>query len=283
MERNNEEYVCPVCLAAAETAAQLLSYTLLSSVFSWSEHVDGETFSPGVSDAYDEVVHWRSNLFLVPQGKVGKEFVQELVRLITAYGEGSALECIAIKAAMIQCTLLLQRSYRSVSTSDFFSCLRCCLDLWKQGKVNEHLEKGRVIQHRLVTSSWRFDDPDCMTHIFVKHMLRGNVRSALSLLDDEDPVGAPMHLDMSVDSTNPSWTVLDELMKKHPEGRPAHPNALLTQSVVPDFHSVIFEVLNGSLIRSAALMIKGAAVMDALVSVVCVLHFNLLLITCVMA
>jgi len=68
-------------------------------------------------------------MFLVPQGEVGKEFVQELARLIMAYGEGSALECIAIKAAMIQCTLLLQRFYRSASTSDFVSCLRRRLDL----------------------------------------------------------------------------------------------------------------------------------------------------------
>jgi len=107
-----------------------------------------------------------------------------------------------------------------------------------------------------VTSSRRFDDPGRMIRKFVKHMLRGNVRSALSLLDDKDQAGAPMHLDMSVDSTNP---VLDELMKKHPEGRPAHPNALLTWSVVPDSHPVIFEALNGSLIRFAAFRTKGAA------------------------
>jgi len=70
------------------------------------------------------VVHWRSNLFLVPWGKVGKDFVQELARLISAYGEGSALESIAIKAAMILCTLLLQRPYKLASTADFVSCLK---------------------------------------------------------------------------------------------------------------------------------------------------------------
>ena len=108
LERNNKDYVCPVCWAAAETAVQLPPYTPLSVVFSWNEHLDGVTFGQRVSNAYDEVVHWRSNLFLVPQGKIGKEFVQELARLISAYGEGSALESIAIKAAMILCTLLLQ-------------------------------------------------------------------------------------------------------------------------------------------------------------------------------
>jgi len=47
----------------------------------------GATFKQCVCDAYDEVVHWRSNLFPVPRGKVGKEFVQELAQLISAYGE----------------------------------------------------------------------------------------------------------------------------------------------------------------------------------------------------
>ena len=124
MERDNEDYLCPVCLATAEAAVQLPPYTPLSTEFSWSDYVDGATFSQKVTDAYDEVVHWRSNLFLVPYGRIGKEFVQELSRLISAFGEGSALEGIAIKATMIQCTLLLQRPYQSASTSDFISCLK---------------------------------------------------------------------------------------------------------------------------------------------------------------
>jgi len=153
MERDNEDYLCPVCLATAEAAVQLPPYTPLSTEFSWSDYVDGATFSQKVTDAYDEVVHWRSNLFLVPYGRIGKEFVQELSRLISAFGEGSALEGIAIKATMIQCTLLLQRPYQSASTSDFISCLKRRLDLWKQGDIDELLHEGRVIQHRLVASS----------------------------------------------------------------------------------------------------------------------------------
>ena len=96
----------------------------------------------------------------------------------------------------------------------------------KKGEINELLQEGHVNQHRIVTLSKQFDDPDHKTCKFVKHMLCGNVRSALSLLDDEVWEGEPMQPDMAVDSTNPSWTVLDELLKKHPEGKPAHPNTL---------------------------------------------------------
>ena len=40
---------------------------------------------------YREVVHWVQNLFKVPSGRCGKDFVHELVRLLRAYVEDSAL------------------------------------------------------------------------------------------------------------------------------------------------------------------------------------------------
>ena len=51
--------------------------------------------------------------FLLHLGWLGKAVVQELARLFTAYREGDALECIAIKAAMVMCSLLLQRPHRA--------------------------------------------------------------------------------------------------------------------------------------------------------------------------
>ena len=90
----------------SSSAVQLPSYCILSAPsFMWSD-VEGADFVQRISSAYDTVVHWKRNLFLVPFGKVGKAFVQELARLFTAYGEGGALECIAIKAAMVMCSLL---------------------------------------------------------------------------------------------------------------------------------------------------------------------------------
>ena len=92
-----------------------------------------------ISLAYDIVVHWRRNLFLAPFGKVGKAFVQELARLFTVYGEGGPLECITIKAAMVMCSLLLQRPHRSAKTQDFVASLERRLDLWGKGEIQELL------------------------------------------------------------------------------------------------------------------------------------------------
>ena len=54
-----------------------------------------------VESAYSGVVHWRRNIFYVPSGSAGKQFVQELSKLYQAYANASAMECIALKAATI--------------------------------------------------------------------------------------------------------------------------------------------------------------------------------------
>ena len=53
-----------------------------------------------------------------------------------------------------------------------------------------------------------------------------------------------MSLDMPLISENPSYTVCDELLKKHPQGQPAHSVALKSLEGCSDrFHPVIFEIL----------------------------------------
>ena len=64
---------------------------------------DSQNFKGDLNRIYDEAVHWRRNLFKVPSGKPGKSFVRELTRLFRAYAEGSALEGVALKAAMTIC------------------------------------------------------------------------------------------------------------------------------------------------------------------------------------
>ena len=75
--------------------------------FVWGD-LSGKDFCDKVNKAYDEVVQWRRNLFLVPFGKVVKALIQEMANLFQAYGENSSLECIALKACLLMQVLLLQ-------------------------------------------------------------------------------------------------------------------------------------------------------------------------------
>ena len=80
--------------------------------FTWGEE-DPEVFIHSISVAFDEVVHWRRNIFSVPCGNAGKGFVSELSHLFRAYAEGSALESIALKASTVMSALLLQKPHSS--------------------------------------------------------------------------------------------------------------------------------------------------------------------------
>ena len=208
-------------------------------------------------------MHWQRNLFRVPYGRVGGDFVQELAKLFHSYGEAGALEAIALKAAMLMCALLLQKPHSRTSNHDLVSCLQRRLSLWIQGDVDALLDEGRTIQQRLVSHSGfqsRLDDDHHISRRFVEHMLHGNVKTALNLLNTSEHSGVPLSLDKPVSPGDPSWLVIDELKKKHPVGRPAPSEVLLPPPTRDSVcHPIVFDVLDGAAIRSAALRTKGAA------------------------
>ena len=78
--------------------------------FRWGEK-DGKTFAESINLCYKETVHWRRNLFKFPTGKSGKALVRKLARMFQAYADGSALEGIALQAAMVMPALLLQKPH----------------------------------------------------------------------------------------------------------------------------------------------------------------------------
>ena len=48
--------------------------------FHWGEH-SGEAILDVINSSYEEVIHWKLNLFLVPFGSAGTSFVKEVARL----------------------------------------------------------------------------------------------------------------------------------------------------------------------------------------------------------
>ena len=91
------------------------------AIFSWGT-LDASAFIGLISSAYTEIVHWKRNVFPVPHGRAGIDFVLELARLFTAYGEASALESIALKGAFVRCGLLLQLPHRRSKPREQLAC-----------------------------------------------------------------------------------------------------------------------------------------------------------------
>ena len=83
----------------------------------------------------------------VPSGKAGNLFVKELTRLFQAYVSDSALQSVALKAAMVLPFLVLQKP--SKKSKDHPGLITRRMKLWQDGQLMELLYEGQIIQNRL--------------------------------------------------------------------------------------------------------------------------------------
>ena len=100
--------------------------------------------------------------------------VSELVHLFKAYAERTTLEAIALTAAMVIPSLLLQKPHCSSKTHDHIACLEWWLQLWKASDINSLILEGRTIQHRLPQhSSPPHNNNQNLSRNFSKLMMSG--------------------------------------------------------------------------------------------------------------
>ena len=109
--------------------------------FCWG-NLDGTSFCNAVNCAYDEVIHWKKRFSSVTSGALGKKFINEMTKLISAYSEGSSIESIALKALMIMPSLLLQKPFFKSKMRHHSQCLKCRLALWEKGNIDELIHEG---------------------------------------------------------------------------------------------------------------------------------------------
>ena len=152
--------------------------------FSWGDS-DSSMFIANVNKAYAEVIHWKSNLFPVPFGPIGKSFVTELARLYRAFAIASALEEIALKAATVLTVLALQRPYIRSKTNLYVNCLQRRMESWSNGRVDELLAESKTIQARTFKQSNQCrssKNTPSISRLFAKLMFQGKCNSAFSIL-----------------------------------------------------------------------------------------------------
>ena len=230
-------------------------------MFVWGE-IDGADFRQVIDAAYAEVVHWRRNVFQVPSGAAGKEFVAKLTRLFYAYAEQTALESVALTAVMVLPVLLLQKPHAHSKTKEHAACLERRMVLWKKGDINGLVREGRVIQKHLKCNGSFARQDNSNLRGFTRLMLLGNTRGALRVLSNCNGSGVLGLSDTLTDADGRDKTVHDVLLDKHPKPGPVRQEALLSsacdQATTSAYH-VLFDRLTGDLIRSCALRTEGSS------------------------
>ena len=76
-----------------------------------------------ISECYDKIVYWRRNLFMLPNGGAGKNYIRKMTRLLNSWNEESPLKDIATKAIHIMVALLLQKPSKTSKSKDYLKAL----------------------------------------------------------------------------------------------------------------------------------------------------------------
>ena len=94
----------------------------LNPVFSWGD-VDGGTFCNHIDEAYQTIVQWRRNIFELPYGEIGKDFISEMSKCIKGYANDAAMKCVTLKVALVMPPLLLQHPHSRSKSKGNKKCL----------------------------------------------------------------------------------------------------------------------------------------------------------------
>ena len=168
-----------------------------------------------VSSTYEKVIKWKRNVFMLPSGKTGKEYIDECTHLILEWVNDSPLQSIAIKALMIMPSLLLQKCSKNSKAQDHTESLKRRLKLWKEGDFDDLIKEVRFVRSKLIYQN-SSTSIELMATMFNNFMLSGKVNAALRPLSDTENAGI----------LPTSKQTIDLLKEKHPVGAPKYDDLL---------------------------------------------------------
>ena len=128
-------------------AHSLPTYDRARDDYIWGDR-SAEVVTPLMEAAYQEVMHWRPNLFVPPVGKAANDLVSEMTRLITNFVEKTAFERIALTAFFLLPHLVLQLPASRRAAAKRKAMLRR-MEMWRAGKIfNRRPSRGRTSDSR---------------------------------------------------------------------------------------------------------------------------------------
>ena len=233
---NEEDITVPLSLPAFSTECKISSAT-------WGD-LSGDEIQTTMDNAYEEVVRWRKNLFKVPTGAIGKDFIAEVTKTLDMFNSSSNMESVAITMLNTMFPLLLQKPTAKSKAKDHKRYLENRLVLWKAGKITELMREGRAIQKKLAKSKNQKNQAEKM---FVRLMLQGKISAALRWIGSQQS----NRLEVTKE-------VRDTLQEKHPPSAELRDCATI-KGPVDKVENVIFENIDAGLIQLCAKRTHGSA------------------------
>ena len=212
----------------------------------WGSMIGEDTVRSVIKGIYDEVTSWNKNLFLLPRGKAGSEFIKELTRLINLFVNDTKWKNLALTLVHIFIPLMLQKPAQKSKAKQHVAYLLQRLELWKSGHLVLLMNEVRVIQKRLKTDHKVKKESNAKA--FCRLMMVGKVGQALKFIDNNSNIKGVHMLTRNVKAT---------LATKHPKGIPAPVDVKLdikAQAAEP----VVFESITAECVEKVAKQINGS-------------------------
>ena len=89
-----------------------------------------------INEAYNKVLYCRRKVFLVPYGKKGKDFIDELTLLINDWSYETERQHVALKVFFLLQTVCLQKPGPNSKAKGHQECLKNRLEMWKKGQID---------------------------------------------------------------------------------------------------------------------------------------------------
>ena len=212
----------------------------------WGEMVGEENIKHILNTLHKEVSKWSKNLFLLPRGKAGCDFIKELTHLLNLFvNDDRKWSRLALSMFHLFIPMLQKPSPKSKAKENS-KFLQKRLGWWASGDLSSLLAENRVIQQNLkkkLEIKQKFKQ-----RAFCQLMLLGKVSKAMNHID---------HDDITLGVHQITDEIKELLEEKHPAGSDAKPEVLLPLTADPP-QPVIFEMIDAESVQKAAKKIQGS-------------------------
>ena len=212
----------------------------------WGNFEGEEVIAHEIKAAYNEIVNWRKNLFLLPRGKAATDFIKELTRLMNQFANKTKWERLSFGLIHTFMPIMLQKPSKKSKAKDHARYLAKRLQQWKDGDLHGLMAECREIQKRLTRGKKQKEESS--RKAFCRLMLLGKVKQALSFINNDNDV-CGVH--------SPTNEILQILKEKHPKSEPASEEILLPVTS-PAPQSVVFENITPELVQKSSKALHGS-------------------------
>ena len=212
----------------------------------WGEFEGEQAIRDCIKSTYEEIIKWRKNLFLLPRGKAGTDFIKELTRLLYLFIDDTKWFRVALSLVHIFLPMMLQKPSSNSKARENAKYLEARLKLWSEGKISLLMKECKEIQTRLAEKLEK--KKENKDKAFTRLMLLGKIGPAMKYINNEDQT-------LGVHPLNE--TIKNILQEKHPKKQDVSNDILLPASA-PTPHPVIFEEIDATKVHTAALHLSGS-------------------------